>query len=340
MHIQVKWLKNVDKLYPNHRIGWAAFIAGKRESRRLMGDVVLTVDDFRYGRAFPDGAFPCSWHIDVHTPDANFQQGNEGEEFISRATEGADYRYQGPYWAPYRSLYSRNITNLFMAGRDISVTHEALGPVRVMRTCGMMGEIVGKAAWISVRHATSPRGVYEQHLALLKELMTQPGALRRATLDGPLALPPGVTLPERAFAGINPATLEGIVIDDESAELLGKWEGTGSLTGFVGENYRYSSDAKATARFPFIVTNAGIYEVRVAWQPHSNRAKVASITVQSADGEKTLALDQTKPAQGANGFQSVGAFHFAANEKAAVLYRVAGANGTVHIDAVQVVPVK
>ena len=333
-------LKNVDKLYPNHRIGWAAFIAGKRESRRLMGDVVLTVDDFRYNRAFPDGAFPCSWHIDVHTPDANFQQGNKGEEFISRATEGADYRYQGPYWAPYRSLYSRNITNLFMAGRDISVTHEALGPVRVMRTCGMMGEIVGKAAWISVRHATSPRGVYEQHLALLKELMTQPGALRRATLDGPLALPPGVTLPGRAFAGINPATLEGIVIDDESAELLGKWEGTGSLTGFVGENYRYSSDAKATARFPFIVTNAGIYEVRVAWQPHSNRAKVASITVQSADGEKTLALDQTKPAQGANGFQSVGAFHFAANEKAAVLYRVAGANGTVHIDAVQVVPVK
>jgi hypothetical protein len=94
---------------------------------------------------------------------------------------------KGIYWAPYRCLYSRNVANLFMAGRDISVDHEALGPVRVMRTCGMMGEIVGKAAWICVCQATTPRGVYEGHLALLKELMSQPGALRRAALGGLLA---------------------------------------------------------------------------------------------------------------------------------------------------------
>ncbi len=182
-------LKNVDHLYPNHRIGWAAFIAGKRESRRLLGDLVLAVDDFRTNRVFADGAFPCSWHIDLHTADRNFQKGLEGEEFISRATEGKDYQYHGPYWAPYRCLYSRNITNLFMAGRDISVTHDALGPVRVMRTCGMMGEIVGKAAWICVRHQTTPRGVYEEYLPQLHELMNQPGAMRRAKLDGPLTLP-------------------------------------------------------------------------------------------------------------------------------------------------------
>ena len=159
-------LKNVDKLYPNHRLGWAAFIAGKRESRRLLGDVILTADDFRQGREFPDGCFPCSWHIDIHTPHPDFDKGHKGDEFISQATTGKDYSYQGPYWAPYRCLYSRNVTNLFMAGRDISVTHEALGPVRVMRTCGMMGEIVGKAAWICVRHRTTPRGVYERHLPL------------------------------------------------------------------------------------------------------------------------------------------------------------------------------
>jgi hypothetical protein len=176
----------VDKLYPNHRIGWAAFIAGKRESRRLLGDVVLTAADFRENRVYPDGCFPCSWHIDLHAPDPGFQKGLKGEEFISRATEGKDYQYQGPYWAPYRCLYSRNVNNLFMAGRDISVTHEALGPVRVMRTCGMMGEIVGKAAWICVRHETSPRGVYEKYLPLLKELMQQAGGTRREKLDGRL----------------------------------------------------------------------------------------------------------------------------------------------------------
>lgn len=190
-------LKNVDKLYPNHRLNWAAFIAGKRESRRLLGDVILTADDFRQARQFADGAFPCTWHIDIHHPDPAFDKGHKGEEFISKATTGTNYSYQGPYWAPYRTLYSRNIGNLFMAGRDISVTHEALGPVRVMRTCGMMGEVVGKAAWICVRHDSTPRGVYEKHLPLLKELMAQPGALRRDSLDGQLALPEGKrTTPE------------------------------------------------------------------------------------------------------------------------------------------------
>ncbi len=179
-------LKNVDKLYPNHRLGWAAFIAGKRESRRLLGDVILTGDDFRRGTKFPDGVFPCSWHIDVHTPNPKFAQVNKGEEFISVATTGKEYSYQGPYWVPYRTLYSRNITNLFMAGRNISVNREALGPVRVMRTCGMMGEIVGKAAWLAVRHETTPRGVYEKHLGELREMMTLPGNYRRAALDGGL----------------------------------------------------------------------------------------------------------------------------------------------------------
>jgi hypothetical protein len=182
-------LKNVDGLYPNHRLGWVAFIAGKRESRRLLGDVILTGDDFRQGKDFADGCFPCSWHIDIHTPHPEYSQGLRGQEFISKATDGTGYKYKVPYWAPYRCLYSRNVTNLFMAGRDISVDREALGPVRVMRTCGMMGEVVGKAAWLCVRHESTPRGVYEQHLPQLKELMAQPGALRRATLTGPLIAP-------------------------------------------------------------------------------------------------------------------------------------------------------
>jgi hypothetical protein len=203
-----------------------------------------------------------------------------------------------------------------------------------------MGEVVGKAAWIAVRHDTTPRGVYENHLALLKELTAQPGAMRRATIDGMLALPAGVRIAPRNFPGIDPATLEGIVIDDEDAELRGQWSDNGGLTGFVGEHYRYSSDASATARFPFEVKATGNYEVRVAWQSAPNRAKAAPITVQSADGEKTFTIDQTKPAQGLNGFQSLGTFRFTANQKASVLFRVAGARGIVHIDAVQVVPVK
>jgi FAD dependent oxidoreductase len=163
-------LKNVDKLYPNHKLSWAAYIAGKRESRRLLGDVVLTGDDFRTSSFFPDACFPCTWTIDLHTPDPAFGKGHEGAEFISKAAFG---KYQTPYWAPYRCLYSRNVTNLFMAGRDISVTHEALGPVRVMRTCGCMGEVVGMAAALCKQHDCNPRAVYEQHLDELKQLMSR-----------------------------------------------------------------------------------------------------------------------------------------------------------------------
>jgi hypothetical protein len=163
-------LKNVDKLYPNHKLNWAAYIAGKRESRRLLGDVVLTVDAFRTNQFFPDACFPCTWTIDLHTPNPAFDKGHEGAEFISVATHG---KYQTPYWAPYRCLCSRNVSNLFMAGRDISVTHEALGPVRVMRTCGCMGEVVGMAASLCKKHDCEPRTVYQQHLDELKQIMTQ-----------------------------------------------------------------------------------------------------------------------------------------------------------------------
>jgi hypothetical protein len=169
-------LKNTDKVLPNHRLGWSAFIAGKRESRRLLGDVVLSGMDFRNGKVFEDGCYPCSWHIDVHTPDERYGKGHDKDAFISTFTRGKEYEYQGPYWAPYRTLYSRNIHNLFMAGRNVSVNREALGAVRVMRTTGMMGEIVGKAAAIAIQHQTTPRGVYQNHLSELKAKMSQPAS--------------------------------------------------------------------------------------------------------------------------------------------------------------------
>ena len=117
-------------------------------------------------------------------PEKKFQEGFEGDEFISKANHG---KYKGNvdgskakrlYWAPYRCLYSRNISNLFMAGRNISVSKTGLGPVRVMKTCGMMGEVVGKAAALCIKEETSPRGVYENHLPKLKALMKQPGSTR------------------------------------------------------------------------------------------------------------------------------------------------------------------
>ena len=166
-------LKNVDKVLPNHQLNWSAYILGKRESRRLMGDVILNVKHLNEDKQFPDGAAPTGWDNDLHVASPKYNKGFEGDAFISDAKHGyfTAFKDNRPFWIPYRTLYSRNIDNLFMAGRCISVTHDALGAVRVMRTCGTQGEIVGMAASVCKEFETNPRGVYQNHLKDLKKRM-------------------------------------------------------------------------------------------------------------------------------------------------------------------------
>jgi hypothetical protein len=155
--------------YANSRLQWVAYVAGKRESRRLIGDLILKEQDLTEIVNYPDGTAPTSWTIDLHYPNPGNTKYFPGEEFISIAIHKPIY----PYPIPYRCLYSRNVSNLFMAGRNISVTHVALGTVRVMRTTGMMGEVVGMAASICKKHDAMPRDVYSGYLSELKELMNK-----------------------------------------------------------------------------------------------------------------------------------------------------------------------
>jgi len=152
--------------YANLRLDWVAHIAGKRESRRLLGDVVLTQQDIEGRTRFADAIVTTTWSIDLHYPDPVNSEQFPGMEFRTICTQPAIK----PYPIPYRCLYSRNIENLFMAGRNISVTHVALGTVRVMRTTGMMGEAAGMAAAVAARNNTTPRGVFQNHLSDLLTL--------------------------------------------------------------------------------------------------------------------------------------------------------------------------
>ena len=144
-------------------------VAGKRESRRLLGDYVLKQDDLCKHVFHEDASFATTWTIDLHYPDSANTAHFPGGEFISIARHIPIH----PYSVPYRCLYSRNTDNLFMAGRNISVTHVALGTVRVMRTTGMMGEVVGMAASLCSRYGITPREVYQHHLPELQALMRQ-----------------------------------------------------------------------------------------------------------------------------------------------------------------------
>lgn len=163
------YLRNKLGMYPDRQLDWVAYVAGKRESRRLLGDMVLTQNDLLERKPYPDASFTTSWSIDLHFPDEDNSAAFPDEPFIASTKHTFIY----PYPVPYRCLYSADVPNLFMAGRNISCTHVALGTVRVMRTTGMMGEVVGMAADICRRHGVSPRQVYESHLPELQQLMSR-----------------------------------------------------------------------------------------------------------------------------------------------------------------------
>ena len=150
------------------KLGWVAFIAGKRESRRIMGDVILQEQDIVEAREFDDACVVTTWTIDLHYPTDHQKKHFPGEEFRTVA----HHKQITPYAIPYRCFYSKDVDNLFMAGRCISVTHVALGTIRVQRTGGMMGEVVGMAASLCRKHDGNPRDVYQKYLPELKELMT------------------------------------------------------------------------------------------------------------------------------------------------------------------------
>ncbi len=176
--------------YAKRRLAWVAWVAGKRESRRLIGDLVLTEQDLVNRASHPDGTACTTWTVDLHYPDPANTKYFPGEEFLSIAKHQRIH----PCPVPYRCLYSKNVDNLFMAGRNISVTHVALGTVRVMRTLGMLGEVTGMAAAVCRKHDCLPRAVYTDHLDDLKALMTR-GAGRGAP-QPPQRYNPGGTLME------------------------------------------------------------------------------------------------------------------------------------------------
>jgi len=161
------YLKNNNPKYANRKLTWVAFIGGKRESRRLLGDVILNQNDVQNQVRYDDASFTTTWSLDLHFPDPLNSKYFPCEEFYSYCIQPKI----SPYHVPYRCLYSRNIGNLFMAGRNISVTHVAFGTIRVQRTTAMMGEVVGMAASICIRQGTDPRGVYKNYLDDLKKLM-------------------------------------------------------------------------------------------------------------------------------------------------------------------------
>jgi len=149
------------------KLEWVSYLLGKRESRRLMGDYIFTFNDIRNSTPFPDAVVMEERAVDIHYRQDAVD--DTRPDFLSEAM----YYETGRYYIPYRSLYSKNIENLFMAGRCFSCSHIGLGGPRVMRTTGQMGAAVGIAASLCNSFSCTPRELYEQHLQAYMDLILE-----------------------------------------------------------------------------------------------------------------------------------------------------------------------
>lgn len=161
------YIKNSGKFdAANMTLEWVGALPGKREYRRFVGDYTLHQNDIMNQTRFEDGVAFGGWSIDLHPPKGMY------------ASEGGSKHLHpdGVYTIPFRSLYSRNVSNLLFAGRNIGATHVAFGTTRVMATCAVIGEAAGIGAALCVRKGVTPRELHGYHLQELRQTLLREDA--------------------------------------------------------------------------------------------------------------------------------------------------------------------
>lgn len=165
------YVKNSGK-YPesaNLALDWVGSVPGRRESRRFMGDHIITETDLTEYRHFEDTvAYAGGWSLDEHCPGGLLNEKDPGSFFHQRFKKMTEI--------PFRALYSCNVENLMFAGRNLSASHIALSGLRLIAMGGLMGQAVGTASSLCVKNKITPREVYQKHMDELQEQLLRDDA--------------------------------------------------------------------------------------------------------------------------------------------------------------------
>ena len=171
----------------NWELEWVSFLPGKRESRRYVGDYVLTQQDVETCTPFTDVVAYGGWQIDNHLPGGFYMDAKGGGHLQKR-------RLSEPYPIPLRSLYSKNVDNLMFAGRNISASHVAFSSTRVMGTIGVIGQAVGTAAAIAAKNNLLPRQAAQQKITQIQDALLEDDCFLPGLRRKPSALAQTATL--------------------------------------------------------------------------------------------------------------------------------------------------
>ena len=296
---------------------WVPYIAGKRESRRIIGDYVVSEKDVLECRQFEDAIGIATWTIDLH-----WKNGDSG--FLAETT----HTRVAPWWMPYRSLCCRDVPNLFLAGRCASYTHVAFGSSRVMHAGGQQGVAVGYAASLCKKYGCMPRGIYQD-------------AAKTSELQNLLNLKQSDRgMKNYAWPEPQPVTVEhvSVTIDNSDAtgvEISGAWKVSSFESTRIGDNYLHNNKRAAEdlwVRYtPEIPSNA-TYTVYLFWCGNDTRASAVPVEIVYDGGVATNYVDMTKLSKG---WKKIGKWPFAAGKSGSVRVMTAGTSGFVIADAVK-----
>jgi len=159
------YIKNSGKFENVARLelDWIGYLPGKRESRRLMGPCLPNANDFLAQRRYEDAIGHAGWPVDIHPPQGYRDPAPAcTHDFLPGITD-----------IPFGSLYSRNVPNLLFAGRNISVSHEGLGVLRVIATTAVMGQAVGTAAAYGLEKGLTPDAIRREHMPELQRRLAR-----------------------------------------------------------------------------------------------------------------------------------------------------------------------
>ena len=245
------------------------FVLAKRESRRLMGDWIFKESDVAEKRPFEDAIASGSWSIDLHYDDAI-----KGVDFITTCRQP----HFGRYYIPYRSIYSRNIPNLFMVGRCFSCTHVGLGSPRVINTLAQLGVAAGEAVALCFKYDCKPRDIYTKgHYRELQDLL-------------------GGEFPGRP----DPRLKGWAIVDDETPDVVffkGNWERKHNPNGEqVGDESTFAKKGAISAEYKLPVERPGRYalKMRVPYSPFVKHPSSTQIEIMSNGAKKIIKVDQTE----------------------------------------------
>ncbi|HEX5219319.1 MAG TPA: FAD-dependent oxidoreductase [Verrucomicrobiae bacterium] len=294
-----------------------------REARRMIGQYVMTENELLKKRPTPEPVGMGSYTIDSHniqryiTPEGYVQ--NEGDIGVST---------RGPYQIAYGALLPKRgqVDNLLVPV-CVSSSHIAFGSIRMEPVFMILGQSAATAAAMAIDARVA---VQDVPYSKLRERLLQDGQVLESTHPAP----PEVTI-------LDPRKLDGIVVDDAEARLIGNWVESTALQPWVGASYRHDGNTakgKSIARFETRLPRAGRYEVRLAYSPNDNRASNVAITIHHERGEKVILLNEKLRPPIDNIFASLGTFAFDTEKPAVVEVSNQNADGHVVIDAIQWLP--